>query len=211
MEVRTEVANTKSNRLGNVARSIAVVFAAVLCVILISLFICHIILLVKGNTNENEVPSLFGISPLYVLTDSMDPEIKGGDLIFVKKVVAQDVSNGDVIAFFDPLSADKDVVAHRVKEVLTDEQGNVFFVTKGDANNTVDIVTVPADNLVGKYMFRVRGMGRVAMFLQSTPGLIVSVSVPLLMLIVFETVRFVRNKKNSRVSNDDLENNSENT
>ena len=38
-----------------------------------------------------------GYCPLIVLTDSMDPEIKSGDLIICQTIDAKDVKVGDVI------------------------------------------------------------------------------------------------------------------
>jgi signal peptidase len=47
-----------------------------LCVILIPILIMNCVLIVKGLVNEDEVPGVFGRTPLIVLTDSMYPEIK---------------------------------------------------------------------------------------------------------------------------------------
>lgn len=168
------------------------VFTAVcitLCVILLPLFFVNLILTVKGYANQDEVPSLFSIAPMYVLTDSMVPTIDGGDLIFVKKVNPEDIVVDDIIAFFDPESLKSTMVVHRVKEISADEEGNLIFHTKGDAMNVYDTFIITGENVVGRYVFRLRGLGRFAMFLQTTPGLIITVSVPLVMLFGYEGIR----------------------
>ena len=164
-------------------------FGILLCLILLPIIAANLILIIKGYVNKNEVPSLFSISPMYVMTGSMEPEINEGDLIFVQKVASADIVVEDVIAFFDPESMESAMIVHRVKEISTDEAGNLIFRTMGDANNVYDNFIISSENVVGRYVFRLRGMGRVAMFMQSTYGLIISVSIPLIMLMGHELIR----------------------
>ena len=106
-----------------------------------------------------------------------------------------------MIAFFDPDSTGSSVLTHRVVEVLH-EGGALSFRTKGDANNGEDDTPAPAENLVGVYQSKIDGAGNVAMFLQSTPGLIVCIGVPLVLLVGFELLRR-RNYEKSK--NDDTQ------
>ena len=195
----TEQPKSKNGRI--IARRILTAVGIALCVILIPLVISNLILIIKGYTNKDEVPSLFSISPMYVLTDSMEPTINGGDLIFVKNVSPSDIVVEEVIAFFDPESMEKSMIVHRVKEISTDADGNITFRTMGDANNVYDTFIVSADNVVGRYIFRIRGMGRVAMFMQTVYGLIITVSIPLIMLIGYEVVRQLVFLKREREDN----------
>lgn len=181
----------------------AMIVGIVLCVVLIPIFVCNIVLTVKSFLDPDEIPSLFGIAPMYVLTGSMEPTINENDLVFVRKAQVSDVAIDDVIAFWDPITTDKVLVAHRVKDIIVDEENNMFFVTQGDHNDSIDSIAVPADNLVGLYIGRVPYMGGVAMFLQTTAGLVLSVSVPLLMLVIFEAIRLLRkNREQSDDTND---------
>ena len=52
----------------------------VLCVILIPIFIANVTMIIKGMVSPEKVPTFGGYSPLIVLTDSMYPTIKSGDL-----------------------------------------------------------------------------------------------------------------------------------
>ena len=74
------------------------VIGIILCVILIPILFINCFLIVKGIANKNEVPSIGGNTPLIVLTGSMDPTIKAGDLIVTKKIAAKDVKVDDVIS-----------------------------------------------------------------------------------------------------------------
>lgn len=160
-----------------------------LCVILLPILIVNLTLIVKSYVNPDEVPAIGGVSPLIVLTDSMLPEISSGDLIIAEKIDAGQIKVGDVISFFDPAGNGSSVVTHRVIEIV-EENGVTKWRTRGDNNNTEDKVLVPFENLVGIWTgTRIAGAGSVAMFLQTTPGLIVCVGCPLVLLVGYDVLR----------------------
>ena len=183
-----------------IKQQILTVVGIALCVILIPMLIINCTLLIKGWTNNNKVPSVFGYSPMIVLTDSMEgsnnDSFNGGDLIFIKTVEAEEVKKGDVISFFDPTGNGSTITSHRVVDVIN-ENGKISFKTKGDNNNTEDKLPVPSENLVGAYTgFRIAGAGNIAMFMQTPWGLIICVIVPIILLIAWDAVRRARyNKK----------------
>ena len=183
-----------------IKQQILTVVGIALCVILIPMLIINCTLLIKGWTNNNKVPSVFGYSPMIVLTDSMEgsnnDSFNGGDLIFIKTVEAEEVKKGDVISFFDPTGNGSTITSHRVVDVIN-ENGKISFKTKGDNNNTEDKLPVPSENLVGAYTgFRIAGAGNIAMFMQTPWGLIICVIVPIILLIAWDAVRRERyNKK----------------
>ena len=63
------------------AKIILNVVAIVLCVILLPILVFNCILIIKGMLNPDEVPSIGNSIPLIVVTESMYPTIKAGDLI----------------------------------------------------------------------------------------------------------------------------------
>lgn len=160
-----------------------------LCVVLVPILIVNCILIFKSVTNSNEVPSVGGAVPFIVLSDSMYPQIQSGDLIVCREVSAEQVKQGDIVSFFDPDSVGSAVVTHRVAAVTTADDGTLQFTTKGDANNTEDASPVPADNIIGVYQFRLAGLGNVAMFMQTTQGLVVCVVLPIVLLVVYDVLR----------------------
>ena len=164
------------------------IIGAVLCAILIPILVVNVTLIVKSFVNEDEVPGIGGYSPLFVLTDSMYPEIESGDLIICKAIDPAEIKVGDVISFFDPEGNGTSVVTHKVIEILN-KDGALSFRTQGTNNNTPDALPVPAENLVGIYQFRVPGSGSVAMFLQTTPGLLVCIVLPIGLFVAYEVIR----------------------
>lgn len=164
------------------------IIGLILCIILIPTLCINVTLIVKSFTNQTEVPSIGGRLPLIVLTDSMYPEIQSGDLIICHTIEANEVEDGDIIAFFDPAGNGISIVTHRVIDVV-EEDGVLQFKTKGDANNTEDKMLVPEEDLVGVYQKRIPGVGNVAMFMQSPTGLIVCVVCPIIALVAYDLIR----------------------
>ena len=182
-------------------QKVMTIVGIVLCVILVPILIVNCTLIVKSLINKEEVPDFGGVLPLIVLTDSMYPDIKSGDLIFCKTVEAEDVEVGDVISFFDPMGNGTAVVTHKVIEIY-EENGEIFFRTKGINNNTEDKVAVPAENLVGEYInFRIGGIGNVAMFMQTTAGFLICVFAPIGLLVGYD---LLRRKKYEKAKEDDV-------
>lgn len=167
---------------------IMTIVGTIFCVILIPILVINLTLITKSYMHKGEVPSIGGVFPLIVLTDSMQPEIKSGDLIICHTTAADEVQVNDVISFFDPEGNGTSIVTHRVVEILQEEDG-IFFRTRGDNNNTDDRELVPEENLVGIYRMRIAGVGHVAMFMQSTTGLVVCVVFPILLLVGYDIIR----------------------
>lgn len=179
------------------------IIGTVLCVILIPILVINCILIVKSFTSE-DVPNVAGTLPLIVLTDSMYPVIESGDLIICHTEEPENIQVGDVIAFFDPAGNGSSIVTHRVVEV-TEQDGKIAWRTKGDNNNTEDRLPVPADKLVAVYHdTRLPGVGNVALFMQTTPGLIVCVVCPILLLVGYDMVRRRMYEKSNKKDTDQL-------
>ena len=179
------------------------IIGTVLCVILIPILVINCILIVKSFTSE-DVPNVAGTLPLIVLTDSMYPVIESGDLIICRTEEPENIQVGDVISFFDPAGNGSSIVTHRVVEV-TEQNGEIAWRTKGDNNNTEDRLPVPADKLVAVYHdTRLPGVGNVALFMQTTPGLIVCVVCPILLLVGYDMVRRRMYEKSNKKDTDQL-------
>ncbi len=184
--------------------SVLTAIGVLLCLILAPILIANMTMIIKSYTNADEVPSFGGYCPFIVMTDSMSPVINGGDLV-IDKVVSDpsEIQKGDIISFFDPASSSNSVVTHRVVEVVKEAEG-ISFRTQGDANNTEDDDLVPADKVVGVYLTKISGAGNVILFMQSTPGLVVCIALPILLLIGYDAIRRRRYEKQQQADTEAL-------
>ena len=125
----------------------AISFAISAILFIVALVVFFLALQAK---KENRPITVFGRFFSIVVTDSMEPEIKVGDLIVVKITDMNEVKVGDNAVFIN-LSDEKikgERVVHEVIEIGTDEKG-LYFITKGINNLIEDKDRVYADNFVG--------------------------------------------------------------
>lgn len=195
---------TQEKEKSSLGHKILTGIGIILCVILIPILVINCTLIIKSYTNKDQVPSISGIFPMIILTDSMYPEFESGDLIICNTAEPEEIKVGDVICFYDPEGKGTATVTHRVQEVITDDEGNLAWITKGDANNTEDLPTVPAKNLIGVYKTRLKGLGKVAMFMQTTQGLIICVICPIILLVAYDVIRRRAYEKSKKKDTDAL-------
>ena len=184
------------------AQKALTIIGIVLCVILIPILLINCTLIVKSFINKDEVPRIGKTMPLIVLTDSMYPEIKSGDVIVCREVDPEDIEVGDVISFYDPAGNGTSVVTHKVIEIV-EEDGERLFRTRGTNNNTDDRLPVHEDKVIAEYTgTRIPAAGNIAIFMQSTAGLIVCVIVPIVLFVGYDILRRRLYEKNKA---DDVE------
>ena len=195
------MSDTKKNFLGETKSEKTVsIIAIVLAVILIPILILNMVLILKNAFNPDEIPSVGKLTPLIVLTESMEREIHDGDLILTRDTPIEDIDVDDVISYFDPASKNKSVVTHRVIERY-EEGGIVYFRTQGDNNDIADKYSVPAENVIGVWTgFRLPLMGRVMLFMQSTWGILICIGLPVIAFVVAELLH--RRQKDKASQND---------
>lgn len=195
--VNLKESKTSKTSKADVVHKVLTIIGIVLCVILIPMLIVNCTLIIKSFANEDQVPDFAGVVPLIVLTDSMYPDIKSGDLIFTKTAKADDINVGDVISFTDPAGNGTSIVTHKVVEKY-EEEGVTYFRTKGINNNTEDKKPVPEKLLIGKYTgIRIAGAGNIALFMQTLPGLIICVVVPIILFVGYDVLRRRMYEKNN--------------
>lgn len=116
-----------------------------------------------------------------VMSGSMTPAIKTGSLVFVKPL--GDYGVGDVVTrrTTDP----KVTITHRIvsKEEI---QGQIAFETKGDANDSPDGEKFTQEGIVGKVFATIPFLGYPVAYAKTTPGLILLIIVPAVIIIYDE-------------------------
>lgn len=140
----------------------------------IALIAVILIAFIIGTKMKNDnTTSFFGYRWYKVLTSSMSPGILPGDVVIVK-VGADDLKTDDIITF-NPTADRNAVLTHRLVGSSTDENGNILYKTKGDANKSYDVQGVNPEQIIGKVVFKVRYISRIVTYISE--HLILSVSV----------------------------------
>jgi len=174
-------------------KKLKVVLSSIVLVILAPILFVSLVILINSYTNPDEVPSFFGWKPFIVLSGSMETEIYSGDVAVVKEVDLKEINKNDIIAFKE----DDIVITHRVIDIIN-ENGTIKYKTKGDNNNVEDGGYVLAEQVEGKYQFKVRRLGNFAMFAQTPIGMIVCLSIPVGLLLLIQMIDTRGNKKSQK-------------
>lgn len=125
------------------------------CVILIPILVINLWIMFQSKTNSDKVPSVFGYKPFMVLSGSMESDIHKGDLILTKETDPTKLKINDIIAFRD---AEKTITTHRIIDIVEND-GQTYFITKGDNNTTQDLNLVSLEDVEGIYVGRIPGIG----------------------------------------------------
>jgi signal peptidase len=135
-------------------------------------------------------PLAFGDRPYTVLTGSMEPTISAGDVVVDERISPLEAQVGDVVTFRDPEDQNRQLT-HRVKSIR--RQGtHLWFVTQGDANNTVEHWRISADGSLGRVLYTVPWVGHVAVLTKTPLGLALLAIVPVLLLALDELLKIWR-------------------
>ena len=139
---------------------------------------------------------VFGNSALIVRSGSMQPAIAVGDLVTVRPQT--DYKTGEIVAFHDPIKSSA-IVTHRiVAKVVKNNQ--VFYQTKGDANEETDFSLVAGENIIGRADFSVKGIGKLLAFTKTKEGFLATVALPALLVILLEINNIIKEVRKIRVS-----------
>lgn len=163
--------------------------------LVVAVAVCMMIFtVVSVNTFDRADRSIFGYKAFIVLSDSMSAtDFSAGDLVLSKEVDPSTLQVGDIISF---QSTDPDnygeVVTHKIRELTTDAEGNPGFITYGTTTGTNDENIVTYSFVLGKYQTKLPGVGKFFQFLKTTPGYIVCIFLPFLLLILLQGINSIR-------------------
>jgi signal peptidase len=135
-------------------------------------------------------PFALGMRSLSVMSGSMEPAIRTGDVIVDEWIHPRDARVGDAITFNDPGRGNV-VLTHRV--VSIDKRGDrVDFVTRGDANTGSERWSAPAGGSIGRVAYRVPHAGFLMVFTRTPGGKLLFLVLPALGWAAFEIFRIWR-------------------
>ena len=155
------------------------------------MMIFTIISVTTFNRNDRD---LFGYRAYIVMSDSMSAtDFDAGDLILVKEADPYTLQAGDIISFISQESESfGETITHKIREVTTDAQGNLAFVTYGTTTGVDDTILVTAPYILGKYEFAIPKLGSFFNFLKTPQGYIVCIFIPFMLLILYQGVNTIR-------------------
>lgn len=143
-----------------------------------------------ATRDTNQVASLAGYTPLTVASDSMAPTFRQGDLIVIRKCDPAKLKEGDIITFHTIINNEYALNTHRISEIQ-DMGGVRSYVTKGDNNLIADVHMIADGDIVGKFVTKLPGVGKVMSFLSSSIGFLVVIVLPLLLFFIYQVYHLI--------------------
>lgn len=135
-----------------------------------------------------------GNKALIVRSGSMEPIIAVGSLITAKPQPKYNI--GDVVAFKDTIKSSV-FVTHRIVN-KKEQNGKIYFQTKGDANEEPDFNFVPAENIVGRANISIPSVGKLVAYTKTKQGFATAVIFPAVLVIFFEIVNIFKEIKKQK-------------
>jgi signal peptidase len=160
-------------------------------VVLVCMFAASLIALaVLARTDPSGVSRVAGHPVLTVLSNSMTPTFRAGDLLVDRapEGPATQLGVGDVITF-EATRGSHALITHRIVAVEPNPVTGVSFRTQGDANNAPDSEPVSPEQVVGVYTNRIPYAGYALHASHSRWGLFLLIAASALFLLapVFKT------------------------
>lgn len=167
------------------------VFTILIAVVAVAVMIFTIVSVTTFDRNDRNV---FGYKMFIVLSDSMKAtDFAAGDIVVVKSVDPTTLKEGDIIAYSSQ-NPDNfgETVTHKIRSKTVDANGDAGFITYGTTTNTDDETVVTYPYINGKYVFHLPKVGTFFNFLKTTPGYIICILIPFLLLIGMQGLNTVK-------------------
>ena len=153
------------------------IFTIIVTIILIIVLSYNIFNFISIRVLGNKLPTINGYSVLEIISGSMEPKFKIGDLIVIDTKITK-FKEKDIVTFKD---VNGEFVTHRIIEINEDE-----IITKGDNNNTID-EAIEKEDIVGRYIYKLDGIGALMKSLRSPFVLIMILLIGILLCILVST------------------------
>ena len=124
----------------------------------------------------------------------MEPNYNIGDLIIVKKVKRDDIKINDVITY--STGNKKETISHRIIDAK-EQNGEIFYQTKGDNNNSPDTELVQYNQIQGKIIYKISNFGVFIKELTTGIGAVI-----ILLIAILSYIR-TNKKEEKRIARED--------
>lgn len=151
-----------------------------------------LVVLLQRFTHNNA--SIGGIRIFNIVTESMVPEYKVGDILISKSIDPSKIEIGDDVVYMGEVgSFQGKIITHRVIDIEKDGD-NYKFHTKGIANEYEDPAVVTADQIYGTIIYKTHILSFISKIINNLYGFYFLIFIPLAVLIIVKIVKIHREK-----------------
>ena len=196
------------------------IFNVILDIFIVLFLVFTVLVLVVSLTQKTgNVSHIFGYTIRSVQTESMEKYNEDGtpaegalfvgDLIVMKLSDRDSYEVGETVMFSMPVNMNSNgtfiesdhpnvgeeviLVTHNIVEIVED-QGVTYYRTKGLNNPVADKNLKTSSEIIAVYNgFRIGGVGKALDFIQSPIGFLVCIILPILIFVIIQAIRVIRN------------------
>lgn len=180
--------NNKIFKIGSIAFKIIIFIAMVGFVLSVCL-----------QRFSNNRLSIFNYRMFTVISGSMEPKYKIGDVLIAKEVKPESIKVGDDVSYLGNVNSFKDkVVTHRVVGIEKID-GKYYYHTKGLAN-VVEDPLISSDQLYGKVIHKCGFISLIYKIVSTNIGFYLFIIIPILYIISSEIISTMLSKEEKKRS-----------
>lgn len=173
------------------------IVAAIVQIMFVIVLVGFIIVVCLQRFSDNKI-SFFNYRMFTVISGSMEPKYKIGDVLISKEVDPATIKVGDAVSYLGTAGDFKDkVITHEVVSIKTGEDGKYLFQTKGIANLFED-PTISESQLYGVVIYRSVILSIIYRIVGTTIGFYLFIILPLLFIIGSEILSTMLEKEDER-------------
>lgn len=156
-------------------------------IVAVAIFMMLFTILSSFSVNRND-RDILGYKAYIVMSDSMSAtDFNAGDIVIIKEVDPRTLNEGDIITFISTnTESSGQTVTHKIRAKATTPDGDRGFITYGTTTGVDDEAVVSYSHILGKYCFNIPKMGTFFNYLKSTPGYIVCILIPFVLLLAIQ-------------------------
>lgn len=160
-----------------------ITYGIIKTIVMIILLLVLAVIVIQRVTNNKL--SLGGYRVYTVITQSMYPEYKVGDILISKEVAPSEIKVGDNVVYLGEKDDFKDkIVTHKVLRINKDEEtGKLIFTTKG-VNNIIEDPEIDEDQLYGVVAYKTIFLSFISRIMTSMVGCFVIFAIATLFISI---------------------------
>lgn len=200
----------KEKKTKSKARRAFDIFLSVLTGLFLAIILLCAVSVIISKIKGQEA-NLFGYRFIYILTDSMEPELKVGSSILVKNCDGSDIEVGDYVCYIsDDIALENSsvkLITHKcIKASFYDEElGGYYILTQGIKEGAPVDAPVKVENVQAKFVSKTSdGFSKFISFLITPYGLVTLIALPLIASLAIQLFSQIKTLKTKEKTEEEL-------
>lgn len=173
------------------------IIKGIINIVVVLVVLAFVLLVCLQRFSDNKI-SFLNYRMFTVVTGSMEPKYKIGDVLIAKEKDPSEIKIGDTISYLATKGEVKNnVVTHEVVNITKDEDGTYLFHSKGLANLVEDPV-VNENQLYGVVVYKAKLLSFIRKLISTDIGMLIFIIIPILYIIISEMIAILIEKEEKR-------------